>query len=156
MTYQAEYKPSTRATFQFVFLCLFALALFCGVDFTDSRFGLGSVRWLAFGCAAIPVIIGLVATFRVGRSSGSQRWIIRDGIVEYESPTPLLGESFRATIDDVDAIWRDGDSDFAACRLRSNGHTYRIDVRSIGGWKFFELLHAYKKNTEQDTASNGG
>ena len=155
MTYQAEYKPSTRAAFQFGFLCVFALALFCGVYFADSRFGLGSIRWLVYGCAALPVIIGLVTTFCVSRSDGLQRWIIRDGFIEYESPTPLLGESFRATIEDVDVIWRDGDSDFAACRLKSNGHTYQIDVRSVAGWQFFELLHTHKGD-EHVVGGNGG
>ena len=55
---------------------------------------------------------------------------------------------------DVDAIWRDGDSDFAACRLKSNGHTYQIDVRSVAGWQFFELLHAYNGDAEQAMDGN--
>ena len=104
MTYHAEYKPSTGAAFGFGFLCVFAPALFCGIYFADSHFGLGSILWLVYGSAAIPVIIGLIATFRVSRSNGLQRWIIRDGFIEYESPTPFLGESFRASIDDVARI----------------------------------------------------
>lgn len=156
MTYEAEYKPRMGAAFQFAFLCVFALVLFYGVYFVDSRFELESIRWLVYACAALSVIIGLVATFRVIRSNGMQRWIIRDGFIEYESPTPFLGESFRAPIDDVDAIWRDGDSDFASCRLKSNRHTYRIDVRSVAGWEFFELLHAYKGDAEHIVGGNGG
>lgn len=154
MNYRAEYKPSTGAAIQFVFLSVFALALFCGVHFVDSRFELGFIRWLAFGCAAMPVIIGLVITFRVSCSNGLQRWIIRDGIIEYVSPNPILGDSFRATVDDVDAIWIDGDSDFAACRLKSNGRTYQIDIRSLAGRKFFELVRACKGNAEQGVAPN--
>jgi len=146
MDYEAEVQPRIGAWFRVVFLCIWGGIVVGAILIIDSRFGLfGPMRWWAFGCVAFSVLIVLIGTWPICRTNGFQRWIIRDGVIEYESPTPLLGDSFRANLEDVDAIWRDGDGDFAYCRIRSTGLTHRFWVGAIEGQVFFTFVRDCKK-----------
>ncbi len=152
VNYSAEHRPRFPAAVQFAFLCLFVPAFFYGIYFIHSRYSFGIPLWFVFGCVALPVSIALAAAFRIAGTKGAQRWSIQDGIVQYVSPSPLLGSSFQARLEDIDAVWQDGDSDFATCRLKSTGQDHQFDIRTLEGIQFFRLLCEYTNKPDKNSS----
>ena len=95
MRYEGECQPRIGAAFRFGFLCIWGVVSVCAILIIDSGFELlGQMRWLALGGFVFLTLLLLVGIWPICCTKGFQRWSIRDGVIEYESPTPLLGESF--------------------------------------------------------------
>ena len=154
--YEAEIQPRISAIYQLIFVCIWSVISVCVILIIDSRFGwLGPMRWLTVAGFAFLILLAWVALWPICCTKGFQRWSIRDGVIAYETPTPILGESFRARLEEVDAIWREGDGDFAFCRLKATGHTYRFSVRTIEGQVFFALISDWKKAEQASSKTPG-
>ncbi len=92
-------------------------------------------------CVAPPLMIMVWWSIRLVRCNSSQRWEVSGGVASYHSPSPALGQSFRASLSEIVAVSNDGDSDFARCVL-SSGQTHVFHLGCEEGMRFLWFLQS--------------
>jgi len=141
MKYEAEHYPNRTARTQFVFLLVFSPVLLGGILFLQIDFP----KVLLYVCVIPVLALAGFLTFRISRKNQPQRWKIDEQIAEYSTPTPLLGDSFRTQIVDIEKIISNGDSDFGTCLTR-DGNEYQFDIRTREGRQFLKHLKKITAN----------
>jgi hypothetical protein len=145
----AEHDTTKTGRRNLAFLVLFTPVFLLGIHmFTEGQTLPFPVAFV-YLCGSVPIFLWLFHTIALLRSTGLQRWIISDSEIIYESPSPVLGQSFKIPISDFRSVDTDGDSDFAWC-FSVTGEKHHLHIGQSGGYQFFRKLKRDQQRLADD------
>ena len=144
--FNEHYDVKSSAKRMLIFLCIFIPVFFYGIHvFLQSYSSIPVSNLTVYLCATIPMLLGLGYNIALLRSRHEIRWIITSSHIIYESPTRMLGDSFRVLISEVRDVSIIGTTDYAEC-VTTSGGIHKFSVKYRGGRSFYTHLAKYYKN----------